>query len=131
LPDLGTAIRYVLTGILSLGVDTGLLILFHGLLAWPVSLATALAFGLTACFNFLVNQRWSFAAPTSHSRGQAIRFATLVAANLVANVLGVTALTAAGVQYVAAKLITAVILAVINLFIMRRWVFPPGQAVVG
>ena len=70
-------------------------------------------------------------APTSHSRGQAIRFATLVAANLVANVLGVTALTAAGVQYVAAKLITAVILAVINLFIMRRWVFPPGQAVVG
>ncbi|GAA0507690.1 hypothetical protein Ade02nite_50030 [Paractinoplanes deccanensis] len=115
--------RFVIAGGTSVLVDAGLLWLLHGVLGMWLSPATALAFLTGFVVNFALNRQWAFAATDGHLRHQFARYLALVAANLLVTVLLVKALTALGMLYLAAKLLTTATLATINYFISRRWIF--------
>jgi putative flippase GtrA len=115
-------IRFALVGGLSLAADAGSLFLFHGVLDIWLSLATAMAYGVAFVVNFGLNRVWVFKANGSIAT-QLGRYIALVLANLAVTVLAVQALVWATVPYMYAKLATAAVLAVVNFFVSRRWIF--------
>lgn len=114
--------RFLIVGGASLAVDAGLLYVLHGLLGLWLEPATALAFLAGFAVNFGLNRQWSFAA-TGRLRPQLVRYVALVAANLLVTVLLVKALTALGVLYLVAKVLTTAILATVNYVVSRKWIF--------
>jgi putative flippase GtrA len=115
-------VRFVLVGGLSLVADAGSLFLFHGVLHVWLALATAMAYGVAFVVNFGLNRAWVFKAGGSVT-SQLQRYVALVVANLLATVLAVQWLAWAGMPYMNAKLATAVVLAIVNFFVSRRWIF--------
>jgi putative flippase GtrA len=85
---LDQAVRFVLVGILSAGVDFGVYSLLLALGCWP-SLAKAISFILGTTTAYLLNRRWTFNA--TGGTAPAIRFAVLYTATFFVNV-GVNAL---------------------------------------
>ena len=117
-------VRFFVVGILSLIADAGSLYVLHGVLHIWLPVATATAYGIAFVVNFGLNKIWVFRAPGAMGR-QLQRYVGLVVVNLVVTVCAVQALTWLGMQYLAAKLFVAVILAVVNFFVSRRWIFVP------
>jgi putative flippase GtrA len=117
-----SAARFLVVGGLSLVVDAGSLIVFHGWLGIWLPLATTMAFGVAFVVNFGLNRLWAFGSDGAVGR-QLTRYIYLVLANLGLTVVLVQALTWAGMVYVVAKLVTAVILAILNYLVSRRWIF--------
>ncbi len=117
-----SAVRFLVVGGLSLVVDTGSLIVFHGWLGIWLPLATTMAFGVAFVVNFGLNRLWAFGSG-GHMGRQLTRYSYLVIANLCLTVVLVQGLTWAGLPYVASKLITAVILAIANYLVSRKWIF--------
>jgi putative flippase GtrA len=109
-------------GGLSLAADAGSLFVLHGVLHVWLALATAMAYGVAFIVNFGLNRLWVFKASSSIA-AQLRRYVGLVMANLLVTVLAVQALVWATMPYMHAKLTTAVILAVVNFFVSRRWIF--------
>jgi putative flippase GtrA len=117
-----SAVRFLVVGGASLVVDTGSLIVFHGWLGIWLPLATTMAFGVAFVVNFGLNRLWAFGSAGAVGR-QLTRYIYLVVANLGLTVVLVQSLTWAGLPYVAAKLVTAVILAIVNYVVSRKWIF--------
>ena len=117
-----SAVRFLIVGGLSLAVDTGSLVLFHGWLGIWLPLATTMAFAVAFVVNFGLNRFWAFEAGGAVGR-QLTRYLALVLVNLALTVALVQALTWAGLPYVVAKLLTSVVLAVCNYFVSRKWIF--------
>jgi putative flippase GtrA len=115
-------VRFALVGGLSLAADAGSLFLFHGVLHVWLALATAMAYGVAFVVNFGLNRAWVFKANGSMG-SQLRRYGALVMANLAVTVLAVQALVWATMPYMQAKLATAVVLAIANFFVSRRWIF--------
>ena len=118
-----SAVRFVIVGGLTLAVDGGSLFLFHGVAGIWLPLATAMAFAAAFVVNFGLNRAWAFSASDGAVGRQVGRYLLLVAVNLVLNVIGVATLTWAGLPYLVSKLVVAVVLAVVNYFVSRRWIF--------
>jgi putative flippase GtrA len=72
--------------------------------------------------NFGLNRQWAFAAQGAVA-GQLSRYLILVVVNLVLTVAGVQGLTWLGLPYLLSKLATSGVVAVINYFAFRLWVF--------
>ena len=117
-----SAVRFVAVGVASLIVDTGSLVLFHGWLGIWLPIATTMAFCVAFVVNFGLNRLWAFGSAGAVGR-QLTRYGYLVLANLGSTVVLVQGLTWSGLPYVVAKLVTAVILAVCNYVISRKWIF--------
>jgi putative flippase GtrA len=118
----GSAGRYLLVGSLSFIADVGLLFALHGIIGIWLPLATALAFLGAFVVNFGLNRTWAFRSNGAVGR-QLGRYLALVAANLVATVLLVSGLTAAGLPYLIAKAMATGTLLAINYAISRKWIF--------
>lgn len=114
--------RFLIVGGLSLAVDTGSLFVLHGVLKVWLPLATGLAYGIAFFVNFGLNRVWVFQAEGSAAR-HIQRYIALVIVNLGITVVMVPALTALGMQYLYAKLATAIVLACANYVVSQRWVF--------
>ena len=115
-------LRFLVVGGLSLAADAGSLFVLHGVLRIWLPLATALAYGIAFFVNFGLNRAWVFQAEGSAGR-HLQRYLALVVVNLAITVVTVPALTALGMQYLYAKLATAVVLACANYVASQRWVF--------
>ena len=116
--------RFLVTGGVTAAVDLGALAWLHGGLHLPVAASTALAYACAFAVNFSLSRRWAFAAGRSgRARRQVARYLLLVGVNLVLTVAIVSGLTAAGLYYLAAKLVAIAVLAVGNFFTYRHWVF--------
>jgi putative flippase GtrA len=116
--------RYLVTGGISFLIDLGFLKLLHGILGVELILATIGAYAAAFCVNFTLSRLWTFRSTrTSGARSQAIRYTILVLCNLIATVVIVTGLVGTGLNYLVAKVISAVFLAVLNFLISRRWIF--------
>lgn len=118
-----SAVRFLIVGGVSLAVDEGTLFLLHGVAGVWLPLATLLAFAVAFGVNFGLNRSWAFSAGGGAVGRQVWRYLMLVAGNLAVTVVGVPALTALGILYLISKLVVAGILAVINYFVSRRWIF--------
>jgi putative flippase GtrA len=128
--DLGRAafrssfVKFLIVGGLSLTVDAGLLYLLHGRLGMWLPPATAISFLAGFVVNFTLNRQWAFASSSDGSlRSHFLRYAALVAANLLVTVALVQAITSLGVLYLVAKVVTTGCISIANYFISKRWIF--------
>jgi putative flippase GtrA len=117
-----SAVRFLVVGVLSLATDAGSLFLLHGVLGIWLPLATALAYAVAFMVNFGLNRAWAFAASGGMGR-QLWRYLALVAVNLFFTVLLVQSLVWLGVEYLVAKMMIAIGLAVINYIVSKKWIF--------
>ncbi len=118
----GAFARFLAVGVLSVGVDTGALVVLHELVGLPLALATSLAFALTLAVNFSLNMGFVFGV-TGRLAGRLVRYGALVVVNYVLTLLLVLGIAAAGVNYVLAKLIAVACCALVNFVAYRYWVF--------
>ncbi len=114
--------RYLITGVLSFGVDAGTLFLAHGVLGLWLPLATTLAYAVAFAVNFSLNRVWAFAS-TAAVPGQVVRYGVLTGVNYLITLGMVTGLAVGGMHYLLAKAISAMVIAVINYVAYRTWVF--------
>jgi putative flippase GtrA len=117
------ATRFLIAGVLTFVVDAGLLTLLHGVWHLELAFSTVVAFVFAFGVNFSLSRQWTFPAGERTPRGQLARFAVLVSANLISTVLIVTGLASFGVNYLLAKVTAAILNAIGNFFLYRRWIF--------
>jgi putative flippase GtrA len=120
-------IRFGLMGGLTFGVDIGLLWLLHGVVHLWLWLATTLAYAVAFVIGFVLSREWVF-PEAGRSRAQVYRYCVLVVGVLLLTVFGVQALAWLGVPYLAAKLVTSGVVAIVNYVVSRWWVFPAVPA---
>ncbi|WP_255768213.1 GtrA family protein [Pseudarthrobacter sulfonivorans] len=117
-----SAVRYLIVGGLSFGVDFGLLVLLHEVFHWEVGIASATAFVSSLIFNFLVQRKFSF--ESSHrTHVSMIRYGILVVANTLATVLIVQLLTPTILGYMGGKVISTAAMTIWNFYLYQHWVF--------
>lgn len=114
--------RFLIVGVLSYAVDTGLLMLLHELARMWVPLAAALAFLSSVAVNFGLNRQWSFVSDGA-VLNQLVRYFLMVGLNLGLTVLMVTGLTRVGLSLFLSKTTSTGTLAVLNYFISRWFIF--------
>jgi putative flippase GtrA len=116
--------RFVISGSTTFILDFGLLKLLHGYEHMPLLPATTIAFLASFSVTFVISRHWTFpAGREGRPHHQAIRFAVLVAGNLISTLLIVGTLVAVGLYYLLAKLAAVGVNAGANFLLYRRWVF--------
>jgi putative flippase GtrA len=116
--------RFLVTGGLTFCLDISALKLLHGVANVSLIPATILAFAGAFLVNFTLSRQWAFVGGRSGAaHRQMLRFCALVLLNLVLTVVIVSGLVTAGVNYLAAKFVSAAINAIGNFFAYRHWVF--------
>src|SRR5262245_8808335 len=118
----GSAVRFLVVGVLSVAVDAGALYVLHGVLHVWLPVATALAFLVAFVVNFGLNRVWAFKTAGNVGR-QLRRYLSLVLINLVLTVILVQGLTWLGLPYLVAKGVTSALLAIANYIVSRKWIF--------
>ena len=99
-----------------------MLFVFHGVLRVWLPLATALAYTIAFTVNFGLNRLWAFGSTTAIGR-QAARYTALAGLNLILTIALVSGISATGLHYLLAKAIAAALIAALNYFAYRAWVF--------
>lgn len=108
---------------LTFSVDLGLLSFCHGVLKWPYAGAVTLSYLTAFALSFVLNRAFNFRSHGDVGE-QGAKYAVAVAINYAAFVLGVgCSLTAAGVQYELARLLSGLCEGVYMYSVMRWVVF--------
>jgi putative flippase GtrA len=118
----GEFVRFLAVGVASFLVDFGLLYVLHGRLHVVLWLAAALAFSLSMVVNFSLNRAFTFGS-SGPLHAESARYLLLVLLSLGATVLLVTGFTRLGCPYLVSKALSTALLAVVNFFAYRHWVF--------
>lgn len=123
-------LRFAGSSLACSAVDLGLFALLTALLdlqtALLVTLATVFARLCSGALNFSLNRRWSFSESGSKAgsaRVQALRYGFLFAAQMLASIVLVTALSFMPIPLVCVKVLVDGTLFVVSYFIQRNWVF--------
>src|ERR1700730_16355131 len=104
-------------------VDLGLLSLCHGVLKWPYPAAVTLSYLTAFALSFVLNRAFNFRSREALGP-QTARYVVAIAINYVAFVVGVgDALTAIGVQYQLARILSGLCEGVYMYSVMRWVVF--------
>jgi putative flippase GtrA len=104
-------------------VDLGLLSLGHGLLKWPYAAAVTVSYLTAFALSFVLNRAFNFRSHGDLGQ-QTTRYAVAIGINYAAFVLGVgSALTAAGVEYQLARILSWLCEGVYMYSVMRWVVF--------
>jgi putative flippase GtrA len=117
-----TLIRYLVIGVISFGVDFGLLVGFREIVGVPVWAAASAGFWGSFLINFLLNRHITFDS-RGRARVQLLRYATLVAINYVTTVAIVAGLASLDVNYQLAKFLCTGLVAAWTYVVYRLWVF--------
>ena len=121
-PSTGQPRRFLIAGVLSALVDVAALVAFRDVVALPLWLATVLALSVTLAVNFLLNALWVFGARGMWAT-RAGRYGVMVGLNYVLTTVIVVGLAFFGLWYVAAKVVSLAVCAVVNFLGFRFWVF--------
>ena len=116
-------LRYLVIGVLSIGIDVGLLYSLHSIVGVQLSIATTIAFLSSVVFNFLCNRITMARGQAEQLMRHAYRYGVLVVANLCITAAVVSGAAHIGVQYVIAKLAVVAASTCWNFVLYRRWVF--------
>ena len=116
------ATAFLLVGVASYLVDISLLYLCHGQAHLALWLATSIAYFCGLLANFGLNRVLTFRSSTP-LHYQLMRYVVLLVLNYLVTLVMVTGLTAAGSPYLASKTICVALLAIVNFFAYRHWVF--------
>jgi len=123
-----TFVRYAFSGGSALVTEEIVLFLTHGLMKFPLWLATGLAYLIAFGVNFSINRMLTFAdhgAREGAVHKQTVRFALLVAVNLGVTQVLMYTLTGVGVNYLIAKPLSTVVITLYNFWLYKHWVFKP------
>lgn len=116
-------VRYSVTGLISLVVDVGGLLLLHELFGIWAPAAAVLSYLAAFGVNFLLNRNWTFGVGAHPSGPQLVRFTIVAVAAASFLFFGMLWLTSIGMPYLVAKAVLMVLIVVVNFVVMRRWVF--------
>lgn len=125
---LGELIRYWLVAFACFVLDIGALVALRSFTPLALAADTAVAFGLTAVVGLVLNRWWVFphAARSGRPSADFTRyFVSAVAALIVTTVL-VSGLAGVGIDYRIAKVVVSGVVAALNFFVVRQWVFHRG-----
>lgn len=117
-----SAFRYLVAGGLSFLFDLGLLALFKNVFNWPLPVATATAFLASFVFTYTIQRVFSFESAAPHGAAL-LKYAALVAFNVLATVAIVALVDATLFGWVGGKVIATAATTVWNYFAYRYWVF--------
>lgn len=121
--------RFLVVGFVTFLVDIGSLELLHGVIRVGLAVSTVVAYAIAFSVNFFASRRWTFVTTAlgTKAQRQMMRYLVLVVVNLCLTLLIVLGLSAVGVPYLLAKVISVCLIAVGNFFAYRQWVFatPP------
>jgi len=119
-----TAIGFAMISMTGFLIDIGILTLLHGAAHMWYPLAVTLGYGTSSVVNFFLNRWLNFQMHGNIGR-QSGRQLVVVISNYVIWILGFsTVLEVLGVQYQAARLISACAEGLYLYVMMRLWVFP-------
>lgn len=124
-PDL---LRYLLIGLISVGVDLGLLVLLVDEVGAPLGVSTVLAFGTSVAVNFTLNRLAVAGRGAGRLGRHAARYVVLLTANLLLTLAVVLLADRAGIPYLAAKVVVVAASVGWNFVLFRRWVFADEPA---
>jgi len=119
--------RFALVGGICIPFNVGLLWLLHGSARLPVVLAWALAFEISALFNFYANQRFTY-REQQHLRGwdwpkRALKAQLSSLVGVAVNVAAFGALLTGGVPYLSADTAGIVVAFAVNFTLADHFVF--------
>lgn len=117
-------LAFGVVGGLSAAIDAGVFWLLTSLGMWP-ALATVISFLSAFLVNYPGNAKVVFRA--RHTSGTLGRYVSLVVFNLALSTGIVEGLVLLHTIPIAAKLISIVIVAIVNFIAMRNWVFRPPR----
>ena len=128
--------RYLVVGVLSFGIDFGLLLILHYIFRINLTIATTLAFLAGLIVNFLLNKLWTFNAPKGarQSTRQAVQYGLLVAVNLVFTNVIIGSAQHFGIGPELSKPVATGIITVLNYTLYNRIIFraePPVEPFAG
>ena len=120
------AFRFFAVGLTGVGVNTLVLWLSLGRLGLPRALAASLAVELSICWNFVLNDAWTFGAERQ-VRPWRSRFLAFQGAAAVAGVMNLTLFllltTADSMHYLAANLVAIMAASAVNFVISASWIW--------
>ena len=116
------ATAFLLVGVASYLVDISVLYVCHGQARLALWLATSIGYFCGLLANFGLNRVVTFRS-SSPLHYQLMRYVVLLVANYLVTLAMVTGLTAAGSPYLVSKTICVALLAIVNFFAYRHWVF--------
>ena len=125
LPDrhlIGQLVRYGVTGVTSLGVYIGLLVVLERHLAVPVLVANFLGYAAATGANYILNHHWTFASAAKH-REAGVKFMAVVALGVALNSLFVALLTGQGVSAQLAGIAFVALWPLVSFAALRLWAF--------
>jgi putative flippase GtrA len=115
-------VRFLLTGVCSLGADVGFLYGLHSGAGTSLTLATVVGSVAAVIVNYALNRNWTFQATASH--GSVLGpYLLMVGVNVGSTLLIVRGLTDLGLYYLVSKLVAVGVNAVLNFVSARYWVF--------
>ncbi|MHB1010229.1 MAG: GtrA family protein [Propionibacteriaceae bacterium] len=112
-------------GVASASVDAGMFSLLYAL---GVAAPAASAIGFLSAFAVNYSGNRALVFRVVHSRKMLIRYVLLVALNFVLSTSIVAGLVAVSLQAHVAKLISMAVIALINYWLMSRWVFGMSES---
>lgn len=115
--------RYLLVGVVSYGIDVGVLSLFWHVLHAPLWLSTSAGFWSSFAANFVLSRNWTFRQNHQAPGAQLLRYSVLVAVNYTVTVFAVTALHRSGFGVITARTLVLAVLTLSTYFLYRKWVF--------
>lgn len=122
-----TAIGFAMISLTGFLIDIGILTLLHGVIHVWYPLAVTLGYGTASVVNFFLNRWLNFQIHGNIGR-QSGRQLVVVISNYLIWILGFsTVLEVLGVQYQAARIISACAEGIYLYVMMRIWVFPPSE----
>ncbi|MDR0990429.1 MAG: GtrA family protein [Propionibacteriaceae bacterium] len=120
-----TLVKFGAVGVASAAIDFGVFYLLAEVIGWVPWLATTISFLCAFGVNYRGNRDIVFKA--GKVPGAIFRYIILVIVNWILSALTVTAGVALGLPAVAAKIISMILVAVINFVVQRLWVFRVKQ----
>jgi putative flippase GtrA len=118
-------VRFAVVGVATFGLDVGGLVVLRTYTPMPLAMDVAVAFSVASLVNFVASRQWVFEQATqgAHPRAALARYVVLVVLGLLVTTATVPGLTAAGMDYRAAKTVMSVVVGAANYLLLPWWVF--------
>ncbi|MFI2753067.1 GtrA family protein [Cellulomonas sp. P22] len=114
---------FLVVGVVSFGVDAGLLVLLAGPVGIPPWLAATISFWLSVLANFSLNRVLFGTRDADKLLSHSFRYGVLLGANYCVTLAGIEVAQAVGLGLFIAKTATTAVTSIWNYFLYRHWVF--------
>lgn len=119
----GEFVRFCITGLLAVLLNTGLIVAFTEVAGMHYLASIVLTFAVTTLFGFALNRQWTFAVDGAARRRELMRYAAISLFGVGLTLVTAWLLVGWGVPYYVASFGVAVLLAPVNFLLHRGWSF--------